>query len=150
GDEPRIRAGMRRRASVAAVVALPAFVAVIAAIGARREDAPPRPNVLVLLLDTLRADHLGVYGCGHPKSPNIDRLAKEGRTYRRAFTTAPWTPPAVATLFTGLYVSSHGMMPPDELPDAERPSKRLDENATTLAELLLEHGYRTAAVSSNP
>ena len=104
----------------------------------------------MLLLDTLRADHLGAYGCPRATSPNLDQFAKENWLFTRTFTSAPWTPPAVATLFSGLYVTSHGMMPADELPNAERPSRRLDENVLTLAEILKDAGYRTAAVSSNP
>src|SRR5262245_42744404 len=136
---------MRRLPTIAGAIAILSIAGGVVLATGSCSKAPRRPNVLVLLLDTLRADHLGVYGCEHPTSPNIDRFARESWTYRRAFTTAPWTPPAVATLFTGLYVTSHGMMPPDELPDSERPSKRLDENVTTLAELLRQNGYRTAA-----
>lgn len=115
-----------------------------------RTKSPARPNVLVLLLDTTRADHLGVLGYERDTSSNIDRFARENLLFRHAFTAAPWTPPSVATLFSGLYASSHGMMPPDRTPTGGDTLRRLDERVLTLAEILKISGYQTAAISSNP
>src|SRR5207245_148793 len=69
---------------------------------ARQSAAPDRPNVLVLLVDTLRADHLGCYGAGPSPSPNLDRLAERGLLFEQAIAQAPWTTPSVATILTGL------------------------------------------------
>jgi arylsulfatase A-like enzyme len=112
--------------------------------------SPAHPNVLVILLDTTRADHLGVFGYERDTSANIDRFARENVCFTHAFTAAPWTPPSVATLFSGLYASSHGMMPPDQTPTEGIVWKRLDENVLTLAEILKGAEYRTAAISPNP
>jgi len=115
-----------------------------------REESPPRPNVLVIVLDTLRADHLGVAGYERATSPNLDRFARENLNFTRAFTAAPWTPPSIATLFSGLYPSSHAMVPLDKPPWSGDLSIRFDDSVLTLAEMLGGAGYRTAAVSSNP
>ena len=142
---------MRRPSSVPLLLAL-----AVASVGVHGCGDPPvhmepvRQNVLVLLLDTLRADHLGYDGYERATSPNLDAFSKECLRFPRAFTATPWTPPAVATIFTGLYTTSHGMLPADQEPQEGALSKRLDESALTLAEILKGAGYRTAAVSSNP
>ena len=112
---------------------------------------PPatRQSVIVLMLDTLRADHLGFYGYERNTSPHLDAFARENIAFKHAFTAAPWTPPSVATMFTGVYPSSHGFMPPGKQKEAGL-TKRLAPELRTLAEILKQHGYRTAAVSPNP
>ena len=60
-------------------------------------------NVLVVSIDTLRADHVSCYGYGKPTTPNADRLAKEGHVWSRAYTTMPTTLPAHTSMFTSLY-----------------------------------------------
>jgi arylsulfatase len=101
----------------------------------------------VLLLDTTRADHIGALGYERDTTPNIDRFARENVLFTRAFTEAPWTPPSVATLFCGLWASSHGMIPATA---TGKTSLRLDDSLSTMAELLKSAGYHTAAVSANP
>ena len=66
------------------------------------------PDVVFVTLDTTRADHLGVYGHSRPTSPEIDRFASDGVTYRRAWSTAPWTLPSHASMFTGQLPRTHG------------------------------------------
>ena len=66
---------------------------------------PARPNVLLISIDTLRADHLGCYGYERATSPRMDALAKEGALFEEAFSPSSWTPPAHMTLLTGLPVS---------------------------------------------
>ncbi|QDU67844.1 sulfatase [Engelhardtia mirabilis] len=99
------------------------------------EDA--RPNVLVISLDTVRADRLGSYG-GDPRlSGSFDTLAESSVLFADAWSTAPYTLPAHMSLFSGQYPSVHGV---------QRPSLRRDRQRTPmLAELLAERGYRTAA-----
>jgi arylsulfatase A-like enzyme len=131
-------------------VAVPTLLTAAVALGAfacSEKRAPARPNVLVLLLDTTRADHLGALGYERDTSPNIDRLARENLLYTRAYTEAPWTPPSVATLFSGLWASSHGMMPSA---GTDTAMQRLDEHVLTLAEILKSAGYKTAGISANP
>jgi len=99
-----------------------------------------RPNVILYLIDTLRADHLGTYGYPLPTSPNIDALAADSFRFTRAVAQASWTRPATASILTGLYPYTHGAV---TLHDALRP------DATTLAELLRAQGYQTAAVVTN-
>ncbi|MDX1501681.1 MAG: sulfatase, partial [Thermoanaerobaculia bacterium] len=99
------------------------------------------PDIVVYLVDTLRADHLGCYGYHRPTSPQIDRFAEDATLFTGALAQSSWTRPAVATLFTGLYPEVHGV--------TGRQSG-LPAGVATLAELLREAGYATAAVSTNP
>lgn len=75
----------------------------------RVETGANRTSVLLIVLDTLRADRLGCYGYPLPTSPNIDALAEESVRFTRAISTAPWTLPAHASLFTGLFPFEHGV-----------------------------------------
>jgi arylsulfatase A-like enzyme len=102
------------------------------------------------MLDTLRADHLSGYGYERQTSPVLDRFGRENLKANFALTAAPWTPASVATMFTGLYPSSHRMMPPNDRDLAKKGLTRLNDELTTLAELLKSHGYKTAGVSPNP
>jgi len=119
-------------------------------IGMACTKAEKHPPVIVLMLDTLRADHLGFYGYERDTSPNLDAFAKENIAFKYAFTAAPWTPPSVATMLTGLYPSAHGFMPPNSHEEARRRLAPLSPALTTLPEVLRDGGYATAAVSSNP
>jgi arylsulfatase A-like enzyme len=103
--------------------------------------APARPaNVLVYLVDTLRADHLGCYGYRRAVSPAIDGLASEAILFENAVAVSSWTRPTVASLLTGLSPAAHGVR---KLEDA------LAENAETLPEILAAAGYATAGFSPN-
>ena len=102
--------------------------------------AADAPNLVLLVLDTLRADHLGCYGYARPTSPELDALASSGQIYRHAQSVATHTSAAHASLFTGLLPSEHGVTSPlVGLPVAE----------PTLAEKLSEAGWNTAGVTSN-
>ena len=95
---------------------------------------PTPPNVLVILLDTLRADRLGCYGYDRPTSPVLDRLASEGVVFSDAWSAAPWTLPSHASLLSSLHAVEHGVF------DA---SARLSDEADTLAEAR-NRGYTAA------
>lgn len=99
-----------------------------------------RPNIILIILDTLRADHLSCYGYKKKTSPNLDKIASEGVLYENCFSVAPWTVPSFASIFTGMYPSSHCV-------DIDKPF--LNGAYTTLAESLRDHDYHTASVSSN-
>jgi arylsulfatase A-like enzyme len=101
-----------------------------------REDARPRLVVLVSI-DTLRADHLGLYGYERGTSPHLDRLALESTIFDEAMSTSPWTLPAHASLLTGLYPSRHGLTSHE---------RYLESSLATLPQLFSKAGYRTAAV----
>jgi len=98
-----------------------------------------RPSVLFVVLDTVRKDHLSVYGYDRPTSPTLGDFAAEARVYGEAVTAAPWTLPAHASIFTGLYPSEHGATQEDPYL----------EDATTLAETFSAAGYATCCYSSN-
>ncbi len=96
----------------------------------------PRPNVLLVTLDTTRADHLGAYGAAFARTPVFDRLAAEGTLFERAWTTVPLTTPAHASLMTSLYPEASGVR--------NNGLSRIPEQAKTLAEAFRDAGYRTA------
>jgi len=96
-------------------------------------------NVLVVSIDTLRADHVSCYGYGKPTTPNADRLAEEGHVWSRAYTTMPTTLPAHTSMFTSLY--------PRQL-SVRRNGDRIPEKAVMLAQLLQSKGYSTGGFVS--
>ena len=98
-------------------------------------------NVILISIDTLRADFLGCYGYDRPTSPASDQLAGDGVLFEDVLATSPWTPPSHASMLTGLYPSHHGLKPKDSsmIGDAIR------SDVPTLAEVLGKHGYETAA-----
>jgi len=103
----------------------------------------PRPDVALIVIDTLRADYLGAYGHGAPTSPTIDGLAASALVYENAVATAPFTMPSMAALMTGRYGDRVGV-------HNHSAKDRLHETAATLAEAAAAAGYRTGAVVSNP
>ena len=102
------------------------------------------------MLDTLRADHLSGYGYERSTTPILDTFAKENLKAAYALTAAPWTPASVASMFTGLYPTSHGMVPPNDRSLAKKGLVRLNSSLETLPEKLKGLGYQTAGVSPNP
>jgi len=97
-------------------------------------------NLLVLMVDTLRADHLGCYGYGRDTSPRIDAFAKEGVLFENAATPRPKTSPAIASFFTGTWPETHRVA---------RTNTELVEENLTLAEVLQREGFRTLGLSAN-
>ncbi len=120
-------------------VVLASVLALCAAVGCAPGRSTP-PNVVVILVDTLRADRLGAYGNARGLTPFLDALAARGVVYRRAYAAGSWTQPSVASLFTSRFQSQHGVV----LASAE-----VDEDEVTLAEVLHQHGYATGAFSAN-
>jgi arylsulfatase A-like enzyme len=110
-----------------------------AAIAALPDGAPGRPNVILLVLDTMRALSMSAYGHDRPTSPFLMELAARGARFDRALSTSPWTLPSHSTMFTGRY--------PHELSSAW--SVPLDGTFPTLAERLRDAGYVTAGVAAN-
>ncbi len=118
------------------------------------EPAQP-PDVILITLDTTRADHLGVYGYERPTSPRIDAFAKEAVVYERAWVTSPWTLPSHASMLTGKHPTSHGAHYDAEagnatitevlgfVPRGNYRANRLGQDQVTLAELLYARGYAT-------
>ena len=96
------------------------------------------PNVVVITIDTLRADHLGCYGYKQIRTPNIDALAGDGARFERAYTAVPVTLPSHTVMFTGTYPMRSGMH--------DFAANKLGQGQPTLASVLKEHGYLTGAV----
>src|SRR5439155_3323771 len=99
-----------------------------------------RPNVLLITVSGLRADHLGAYGYEKARTPAIDALAREGVRFDDALTQLPERNPAHAAILTGTTPSTNGVR--HDLVD------RLDPNAPTIAQMLADDGYRTGAIYS--
>lgn len=108
-----------------------------------RLATPEYPNIVLLSIDTLRADHLGAYGYDAGISPHIDALAQRGVVFEQAVSPAPWTYPSFLALHTSLYPSALGF----EAIDAVKFS--LDSSRNTLAEMLRQNGYHTQAYVTN-
>ncbi len=102
---------------------------------------PPAPNVLLIVVDTLRADRLGCYGYHRNLTPFVDSLAARGVRFENAYAPSSWTGPSVASLFTSRYPSEHGVT--SFLSVLRGP-------LVTLAEVLQANGFATAAVTANP
>jgi len=115
------------------------LLGLLALIGSVACGPPPPPNVLLVSIDTLRADAVGAYG-GAVATPWLDRLASEGALFEQAIAPASQTAPSHATLFTGLEVLHHGSL---------RNGIPLADTAETLAEVFQRGGYATAAFASS-
>ena len=107
----------------------------LAASGCARSDLPRARNVVLISLDTLRADHLGVYGHHRDTSPHIDALASESFVFERALASSPNTTPSQMSMMTSLYPNRHGYTGQGGQLTADQP---------TLASLLREAGFHTA------
>jgi arylsulfatase A-like enzyme len=110
------------------------------AAGRRASAAARRPNIVLYLIDTLRADRLGCYGNAKPVSPHIDAFAAEATRFARAIAQSSWTRASVASILTGLHPAVHG---------ANRRQDALPLAARTLAERLEAAGYQTAGLVAN-
>ncbi len=104
------------------------------------EAARAPKHVLVITIDTLRADHLGSYGYHFARTPRLDQLAREGVRVEHAVSVAPITLPSHTSMFTGLYPPAHGVR--------DNGSYRVPDEVTTLAEILQKKGYSTQAIVS--
>jgi arylsulfatase A-like enzyme len=116
------------------IVALSALTAACGGQPAQVLPSTPHP-IIIIDIDTLRADHLGCYGYHRDTSPAIDAFAQESVLFERAFSQAPNTPPSQTSILSGLYPSSHGMIEDED---------RVPEEVVTLAEALSSHGFVTA------
>jgi len=117
------------------------YVASIAPIA----PAAGRPNVILISLDTVRADHLSVYGYPEKTTPRLEEFAKESVVFTRAVSSGDMTLPSHASLFTGLYPSQHGA----HFSPRHRMGVPLDARFDTLASLLRNQGYWTGGVVAN-
>ncbi len=103
-----------------------------------------RPNVILITLDTVRADHMSLYGYSRDTTPNLKRLGEEATVYLAATSSEAWTLPSHASIFTGLTPAHHGVVC-----DSKESFLRLGDEQETLAEQLKRGGYSTAGVAAN-
>ena len=106
------------------------------------------PNVLVIVVDTLRADHLSAYGYPRPTSPQIDRIAKQGVLFENAIAPCSWSLPSHGSLITGRYPLEHGLVNVEPMPWLGWGKSSL-RGYPTIGEALQQSGYRTGAFSAN-
>ena len=112
--------------------------AIVAVAGSAADHSDKAPNLVVITIDTLRADHLGCYGYSQIHTPNIDSFAADNVKFERAFTPIPITLPSHTVIFTGTYPMLNGMH--------DFSGNRLGAQQQTLASVLKAHGYTTGAV----
>jgi len=104
------------------------------------EQLESAPNVVLIMCDALRADHLGIYGYAEAETPVLDQFAEKGVRFHHAYAQSSWTKPGTATIFTGLYPSGHNTyLKPDILPDS----------VETVAEVFQKAGYHTFGLPNN-
>lgn len=144
---------LRRRAVIAAGLGLLGLGAVLSWVlrpsSEGPGDLPPpalAPDLLLVVVDTLRADHLGTYGHDLATSPALDAFAARGVVFERAYAHSGWTLPSMASLLTGLYPFEHAVV---RDASEHRSFGSLDEDVETLAERLGARGYRTGAFVNN-
>ncbi len=110
-----------------------AIAAAPASLIATDSPEPPRPNIILITVDTFRPDHIGYYGYEKETTPHLDRFSREGAFFKQAFSSSGWTTPGLISILTGLYAPTHGV---------DIRGRRLDEAVETLPELLRRAGYR--------
>ena len=114
---------------------------IVLTLGCAQSPEPAkRPNFILMMVDTLRADRLHFTGHDSIRTPHFDRLQASSTWFANAYTTSPWTLPAVSSLFTAQLSSTHG---------AINFSSNLPDGALTLAQLLSDSGYQTGAWSAS-
>jgi arylsulfatase A-like enzyme len=118
-------------------------VMLLAACSSNRGAADQRHNVIIIISDALRQDVLGCYG-GEARTPNIDRLARDGVLFENAYANAPWTVPSSVSMLTGNYATSYGYSPCSGTIQIHVPAREIQ-----LAEALREAGYTTLAKVDN-
>ena len=111
-----------------------AYVVVLALLLPFGKGVAPRPNIILISLDTLRADHLSAYG-HHRPTPNLDRFAGDGVLFENAYSQAPWTTASHMSLFSSLYPSVHRVT-----------HEALSDVEITLTQYLQKSGYQTCRI----
>ncbi|RMG47657.1 MAG: hypothetical protein D6718_03035 [Acidobacteria bacterium] len=126
-----------------------AFLALVLVAAPVAGAAPARPNVLLVTVDTLRADHCSFNGYAVRTTPNLERLARRGTVFAATYSASSWTPPAMASLFTSLPPHAHGVVNGTVRHHRLVEQDRLAPELRTLAEAFAAAGYATAGVSTN-
>src|SRR5262245_57627106 len=129
GQHARVCLPRRASPRISTLLAWAALGLVLWGCGPRRY-----PNVILLVVDPLRADHLGCYGYARSTSPRIDEWAESGMRFTRAYSASSWTAPSVVSILTALYPAAHGV---------ELGTAVLSDDVPTLAQAFHDAGYRT-------
>ncbi len=134
-------------------------LAVCLSMGCSGQEAPERPNVVLILLDTFRPDHLGINGYSRQTAPFLEQLMERSTVFSEAFSTSSWTAPATGSLFTGLYPNRHGVTEGfmahggrsdlTGLIGEKIQLNRLPDAVATVPELFEGAGYSTFGVAAN-
>ncbi len=138
------------RARSTRVLAVVGLVLIACGVGAWLLIRPPAASkpapgcVILITIDTLRADRLGCYGARRVRTPSLDRLAAESTLFERAYSPSPWTKPAVTSMLTGLDPAVHGIV------SGGQDDPPLPGSVELLAERMHDAGYRTGAFGYNP
>jgi arylsulfatase A-like enzyme len=111
--------------------------------------APNSPNVLVIVIDTLRADHMSAYGYSRQTTPNLDEFAKQSVVFDNAIAPSSWTLPSHASMLTGRYTYEHGADSVKSMSLVGHSMQTLDNRYPMLGEAMEHHGYRTAGFAGN-
>ena len=137
----------RTRSQAAASRRIAAACALAVATAACGGGSAPARSVVLIVVDTLRADHLGAYGHAQATSSELDLRAAQGALFERAFAPSSWTLPSFASLYTGVWPAAHGV---GREPGSQDRFTALSGQLRVLAEILAEQGFETAAVVNNP
>jgi arylsulfatase A-like enzyme len=158
---PRLMSSLRFPASVGPLKRISAALLLIGAVGALScgdptDTAAGRMPVVVILVDTLRADHLSPYGYPRETAPFLAELARESVVFENAFSTSSWTAPATASLFTSLYPEQHGVTSGRAMVRAlvkrtsmKIPLNRISDEVATLPEVMKREGYESFCAADN-
>src|SRR5690348_15558826 len=111
-----------------------------ASVATTAGPSKPRPNVILITIDTVRADHVGCYGAKNVQTPTLDSLARDGIVFERAISQVPLTWPSHTVILTGTYPFQNGVQDFTGTP--------LDPRFRSVAQAFKDHGYRTGAVVS--
>jgi arylsulfatase A-like enzyme len=112
-----------------------------------REKTDPRPDIVLIVMDTVRADRLGSYNPENSRTPGLDLWAEQAQIYQNATANGPWTLPSHGSMFTGLFPGQHGARGTPLLSSAQ--ASALSPSVPTVAQLLADSGYQTAAFVAN-
>jgi len=135
-----VKSSGKRSALIVVAIVLVVIVAAAVVLVGRLPATDTRPNIVLISIDTVRADHLSTYGYDRNTSPNLTALLEQGVLYRNVISQAPWTLPSVASMMTSLYPSEHG---------ANSAHNKLHETSETLAETLGRAGYHTIGITTH-
>ncbi len=153
GEGPGVRSlrGRKRFSIFLFPSLLACLLAALALCGCKPERKEAPPPIVLIVIDTLRADHVGAYGYARPTTPSLDRFAATAIRFANAHAAASWTVPSMASLFTGAYPWDHGVVKAKVTDSLNQVDFQLtlNDKFVTLASTLRAAGYETFGVSAN-